>query len=567
MSSASAAWQHFNFHEKHAPTDKLHRRRRAASSDSPDGAYTYSTIRTRAAVVAPQQRRPYVSSSRLSISSSPLKATSDGERDDNKDLNHLRSKRGLAAVDLLPSYLADARAVPKYCKEQEPTGALQLGVAESQLMADWLMEALKSPELCVSGERTNLSENCIYYQPTAGRQDIRQAFASYMQDRFLLPSSSVSVNPDNIIVGAGCNAVLENLCFTLASAGEAVLIPTPYYAAFEFDLVARAGLHIQPVKTATSEDVSAASSASSKLDPSVYYPTAATLDVAYERAAKAGHTPRILLLSHPQNPLGVCYPPETVKECIDWCRSRKVHLVSDEIYGASVYQPEKAQFVSALQLASSSSSSTNVSDGGGDSSNLGLGLGPYVHWVYALSKDFALSGLRVGAAYTENEDILLPMQKLNDLCQISSTTQIWTAGLLNFKEEQQDEQDSTKDGQLWIDRFQAENHRRLNGRSAALLATLEECGIPYLEPTAGLFVWMDFSEFLPQESTGTAEERESELYKKLVHDFGLLFTPGMSMKSHRPGLFRFVFTAATSEEFELSLERVKHACQALRQSS
>ena len=47
------------------------------------------------------------------------------------------------------------------------------------------------------------------------------------------------MDPEGLVVGAG--AVLEILCLALAEPGEGVLIPTPYYAAFEFDLVARAG--------------------------------------------------------------------------------------------------------------------------------------------------------------------------------------------------------------------------------------------------------------------------------------------------------------------------------------
>eukprot|EP01052_Picozoa_sp_SAG31_P033787 SAG31_NODE_3863_length_3810_cov_9.181083_3_plen_100_part_00 len=48
------------------------------------------------------------------------------------------------------------------------------------------------------------------------------------------------------------------------------------------------------------------------------------------------------------------------------------------------------------------------------------GLGERLHVVYALSKDFGLSGLRIGVLHTENEDALLPLTKLNDLCQVQS---------------------------------------------------------------------------------------------------------------------------------------------------
>jgi aspartate/methionine/tyrosine aminotransferase len=88
-----------------------------------------------------------------------------------------------------------------------------------------------------------------------------------------------------------------------------------------------------------------------------------------------------------------------------------------------------------------------------------------------------------------------------------------------------------------------------------------------LRGDSGLFLWMDFSEFLPTladgESEGLAEsqdsmnKRERKLYLELMKEFGLLFTPGMSMRNELPGFFRCVFTAASDEEFALGLERIK----------
>lgn len=143
------------------------------------------------------------------------------------------SQRGLDAVGLLPSYLADAREVECYCSTNCPDGALQLGVAENQMLQDLLVPALNK-----FGSNT-FTEDCIYYQPTHGREGTRKAMAKYLERTLEL---SRKMDIDGIVVGAGCNAVLENLCFSLASSGDAVLIPTPYYAAFEFDLVARAGV-------------------------------------------------------------------------------------------------------------------------------------------------------------------------------------------------------------------------------------------------------------------------------------------------------------------------------------
>ena len=111
-------------------------------------------------------------------------------------------------------------------------------------------------------------------------------------------------------------------------------------------------------------------------------------------------------------------------------------------------------------------------------------------------------------------------------------------------------------GELWVDAFRRENHSRLEARCSQLTAVFDECQIPYLPPTCGLFIWLDLSQYLDL-SLPTPEEQERDLYLKLVGEFGLLLTPGLSMKNEEPGFFRCVFTAATDEEFALSLDRFR----------
>lgn len=463
--------------------------------------------------------------------STALKATRPKTR-----LFATHSKRGKRAVTLLPSYLSDARSVVQF-SPSTPDGALQLGVAENQMLEDLLVPALNK-----FGNNT-FTADCIYYQPTHGRPSLREGFCGYLERVLNL---SKPLDTEGLVMGTGCNAVLENLCITLAEPGEGVLIPTPYYAAFEFDLVARAGLSILPVNTFEHSGATIPSVDSDETVPiEAYYPTKAGLTAALQAAKLEGESPRILLISHPNNPLGISYPPHVVKDCIDWCRENHVHLVSDEIYAGSVYQ-EDADFTSALQLA-------------------GVGeLGPYIHFVYALSKDFALSGLRVGAVYSENEDIRLPLQKLNDMCQISSQTQCLVENMVKA---------TGDDSDFWTTDFLDQNHARIRARCNALEAVAEEFNIPHLKANSGLFCWMDFSRYLseldPSQVTDQGEEllesmqkRERALYLELMNDFGLLFTPGLSMRNERPGFFRFVFTAASEEEFQLSLERLRKFAEA-----
>jgi aspartate/methionine/tyrosine aminotransferase len=257
-----------------------------------------------------------------------------------------------------------------------------------------------------------------------------------------------------------------------------------------------------------------------------------------------------------------------------------VHLISDEIYAGSVYREERAAgtgeeeendavggrptFVSAMALGGDSDSLF------ADGRSAGLGLGPYVHLVYALSKDFALSGLRVGVAYTENEEILLPLQKLNDLCQISSQTQLLVERMVLA-----DAVVAVDDGsggveynatRKFTDVYLSSNRENIRARCDELQSCLDDIDVPYLAADSGLFVWMDMREFLPALPDGVTEDTESDeskdrrerrLYLSLMKDYGLLFTPGMSMRNERAGFFRFVFTAASEEEFDLGLTRLR----------
>lgn len=442
------------------------------------------------------------------------------------DAKQLGSKRGKNAVKLLPSYLTDARSVEQYHPEDCPHGALQLSVAENQMLEDLLVPALSIPP------KDGFTSDLIYYQQTQGRPQIRSVMSQFLHRTLKLP---IPPNPDGLTLGAGCNAVLENLCFCLADAGDGVLIPTPYYAAFEFDLGSRAGLNIIPVEPPTTTKFSPD-------DAGWYYPTSEALETAYQNNPNV----KILLLSHPNNPLGVCYPKHVLEDILDWAESREVHIVSDEIYGGSVYGEKGEAFTSFLTVASGRH--------GGDN----MGIGPYVHLVYALSKDFCLSGLRVGVSYSENEEIALPMSKVNDLCQISSQTQVLVEDILSRPAAGVglSNADGDETIRFWYDEFLNISRQRLSDRSGRLQDCLSRLGVPFLKPDSGMFLWMDLSHYLPS-ADGLNDKVERRLYLELVKKYGLLLTPGSSMKMSKEGFFRFVYTAASDDEFDLALQRIE----------
>lgn len=88
-----------------------------------------------------------------------------------------------------------------------------------------------------------------------------------------------------------------------------VLIPAPYYPAFDNDLAVRNSVRPLPVH----------------LSPDT--PLAAQLDAAADAAAARGHPVKALLVSNPSNPLGTVLAEGEVREMLAWCLRRRIHFV------------------------------------------------------------------------------------------------------------------------------------------------------------------------------------------------------------------------------------------------
>lgn len=62
------------------------------------------------------------------------------------------------------------------------------------------------------------------------------------------------------------------------------------------------------------------------------------IEAGYEAAKVRGRKIKALIICNPHNPLGRCYPQETLVELLRFAASKDIHLISDEIYALSVYK-------------------------------------------------------------------------------------------------------------------------------------------------------------------------------------------------------------------------------------
>lgn len=166
-------------------------------------------------------------------------------------------------------------------------------------------------------------------------------------------------------------------------------------------------------------------------------------------AERSGCKIRGLMLCNPHNPLGQCYPKETIIALMKLCSKYKVHLLCDEIYATSVYDvPDShaVKFTSALSFDHSPYISSDL-----------------VHVIYGLSKDFAAGGTRLGCVHIQNKELMRAM---------SSITQFhWSGG------PSQDIATTMLEDEQWLPAYLARARDRLSSRNKLTRKILDSAGI------------------------------------------------------------------------------------------
>ncbi len=188
------------------------------------------------------------------------------------------------------------------------------------------------------------------YGPDLGLAELREALAARTSAIY-----GGRVAAEQVAITAGCNQAFAAAIATLAGAGDAVILPVPWY--FNHEMYLRMN-GIEAVPLPTGDDLVP--------DP--------------ERAAAliTGRTRAIVLIT-PNNPGGVEYPAATMAAFYDLARSRGLALIVDE-----TYRDFHAQDGAPHGL---------FTDHGWDDTLIHL---------YSFSKAYRLTGHRVGAMATSS---------------------------------------------------------------------------------------------------------------------------------------------------------------------
>jgi 1-aminocyclopropane-1-carboxylate synthase len=429
------------------------------------------------------------------------------------------SKRA-SHIPPLPHYIFKQLAISgnRYCQDTNPDGAILMSICENKLCGDIILDKINTI--------TQFSSDIMNYTDPTGLPEFKAVLSRFLARNIF---TNCDIQSQNVVVSAGCTALIYQMSICLFDPGDSVLIPTPWYAAFEMDFAAVGDVATVRVYT----------------DPPVFALSIENMNKAYDEAVTSGHPPKAFLLTNPSNPLGTVCSAQEIMDVVSWCRERGLHCIMDEIYALSMPadSTEQATSTSAQipQAPTASVSQKFVSA----ASVLGNDLRDDVHILWGFSKDMAASGLRVGALYTHNTALVRAMSALIGF-QVSNITQEIGARLL--------------DDDSFIDFYFSECRKRQAMSREMVVSTLLELGMIIVPGQCTLFLFANFQNLLPE----ITFEAERVLFDQLVDDCKLCFTPGEACGCSTPGYFRICFAWESYSSVCEAMRRLKAFCTVKR---
>lgn len=396
----------------------------------------------------------------------------------------------------------------EYDEDKNPSGIINLGTSENKLCFDLLSRRLSQSDML------QVKPALLQYPDWRGHLFLREEVARFLS---FYCRSPVPLKPENVVVLNGCASLFSALATVLCEAGEAFLIPAPYYGAITQHTYLYGNVRL--VSVYLDSEVTG-------LDTRPFQLTVQKLEMALQGAKSEGVKVKGLILISPQNPLGDIYPPGELQEYLEFAKRHELHVVVDEVYMLSVFE-ESVGYRSVLSLER-------------------LPDPQRTHVMWGTSKDFGMSGLRFGTLYTENQDVATAVASLCRYHGLSGLVQYQMAQLLQDRD--------------WIDQvYLLENHARLKAAHAYVSGELKALGVPFLSRGAGFFIWVDLRKYLPE----VTFEEEMLLWRRFL-DNKVLLTFGKAFQCKEPGWFRLVFSDQ-AHRLRLGMQRIRQVLKGTSQ--
>jgi len=418
-----------------------------------------------------------------------------------------------------------------YDPVDNPDGVVFLGLTDNALLRPELLKYINSrPPNLTAPELTYADAVCAQSSVLRALAHLYNTVpdgidpATFEQSRKpLLP-----VQVEHLIVGSGASGIMDNLLYSIAAEGEALLLSTPYYNGFDRDFT-RDGIKIIPVQLDPLQETTELSDFGHAGQPCFEEHFVQAYEDALVKAQQEGVTVRALLVCNPHNPTGAVISREAIVDLAKFAAKHALHLISDEIYSRGIFSTSLVEkpneFHSVLSI-------DVLAEAGLDPS--------FVHVVTSASKDFAINGFRLGVLISQhNKELRLALLSNSILNQPGSVGgAIWRDLIMDT---------------AYLHWYLDENKRRLRDAFEYVAKFCAHYKIPFVPANSCHFFLVNLSKFLKKPSW----EGEGALVDAMI-EAKVFINPGQNYHTRAPGYFRFTFSQppAIVREGLIRLERL-----------
>lgn len=167
----------------------------------------------------------------------------------------------------------------------------------------------KIPQGAYDASLKKLDTRYIRYTATGGIPELKKEIASYTGRHYGLNPAA-----GNIVVSGGAKQAIYNFLMAVVDPGSEVVFPAPYWVSYPemVKLVYGIPVVVRP--------------GPGKLLPDIQ-----------DMARHITSNTRAVMLNSPNNPSGMIYPEDFVRELVELCEYRGVYLMMDDIYNRLVF--------------------------------------------------------------------------------------------------------------------------------------------------------------------------------------------------------------------------------------
>ena len=233
----------------------------------------------------------------------------------------------------------------------------------------------KTPITAVLSSAARLRAGDVKYTPVDGIPSLKQAIIRYTEENY-----GRVVAPENVIVTNGAKQSIFNILYTLLNPQDEVILLAPYWVSYP-----------EMVKMCYANPVVV------RPEDGTFYHRMSEIKRVVSSYTKA------IIVNSPNNPSGAMYPEAFLAELVDFCETKGIYLIMDDIYHKLVYGEQEWQ--PAWNFTNKDVENTRVIVVNGVSKLYGM-TGFRIGWVIAPRK-LVLTMINVQAQMTSNPSIVM----------------------------------------------------------------------------------------------------------------------------------------------------------------